>query len=158
MGHPEISVQRCCQLFRLPRSNYYRGLAFGLRVGDLELMRRIDELYIEHPWMESRTFVGSPEYSRIPGGKGSYPPLDAGHGHRVAGSQARYQQAAAETSDLSLSVAGHDHRKTQSGLGNRHHLYSHGAGIYVPNRNYGLGHQKGPLLATVKYIGHQILR
>ena len=57
MGHPEVSVQRRCQLFGLPRSNYYRGLAFGLRVGDLELMRRIDELYIEHPWMGSRTFV-----------------------------------------------------------------------------------------------------
>ncbi|WP_319585349.1 DDE-type integrase/transposase/recombinase [uncultured Desulfobulbus sp.] len=57
MGHPEVSVQRCCQLFGLPRSNYYRGLGFGLRVGDLELMARIDKLYIEHPWMGSRSFA-----------------------------------------------------------------------------------------------------
>ena len=57
MGHPEVSVQRCCKLFGLPRSNYYRGLGLGLRVGDLELMARIDKLYIEHPWMGSRSFA-----------------------------------------------------------------------------------------------------
>ena len=57
MGHPEVSVQRCCQLFGLPRSNYYRGLGFGLRGGDVELMARIDKLYMEHPWMGSRSFA-----------------------------------------------------------------------------------------------------
>ena len=57
MDHPPISLQRCCQLMGLPRASYYRGPAFGLRSGDLELMRRIDELYMEHPWMGSRSFV-----------------------------------------------------------------------------------------------------
>ncbi len=56
-GHPEVSIQRCCQLFGLSRSNYYRDPGFGLRVGDLELMAWIDKLYIEHPWMGSRSFA-----------------------------------------------------------------------------------------------------
>ena len=56
IGHPEVSVERRCQLLSLPRASYYRGPASGLRQGDLELMRRIDELYMEHPWMGSRTF------------------------------------------------------------------------------------------------------
>lgn len=57
MGHPAISVVRRCQLFGLPRASYYRGPAASLRTGDLELMRRMDELYMEHPWMGSRTLV-----------------------------------------------------------------------------------------------------
>jgi len=45
-GHPEVSVERRCQLLSLPRAIYYRGPASGLREGDLELMRRIDALYL----------------------------------------------------------------------------------------------------------------
>jgi putative transposase len=56
-GHPEVSVQRRCQLLDLPRASYYRGPATGLRSGDLELMRRIDALYLEHPWMGSRSLA-----------------------------------------------------------------------------------------------------
>ncbi len=56
-GHPEVSVERRCQLLGLPKASYYRGPASGLRQGDLELMRRIDELYLEHPWMGSRSFA-----------------------------------------------------------------------------------------------------
>jgi putative transposase len=55
IGHPEVSIERRCQLLALPRASYYRGPASGLRSGDLELMRRIDKLYLEHPWMGSRT-------------------------------------------------------------------------------------------------------
>ena len=57
MGHPEVSVVRRCQLFGLPRASYYRGPASSLRSGDLDLMRRIDEFYLEHPWMGSRTLA-----------------------------------------------------------------------------------------------------
>lgn len=56
-GHPEVSVERRCQLLGLPRASYYRGLASGLRAGDLELMKEIDKLYMAHPWMGSRSFV-----------------------------------------------------------------------------------------------------
>jgi putative transposase len=56
-GHPEVSVERRCQLLAVPRANYYRGLPSGLRQGDLELMRRIDALYLEHPWMGSRSLA-----------------------------------------------------------------------------------------------------
>jgi len=56
-GHPEVSVERRCQLLGVPRASYYRGPASGMRQGDLELMRRIDELYLEQPWMGSRTLA-----------------------------------------------------------------------------------------------------
>ena len=56
-GHPEVSVERRCQLLGLPRSSYYRGTASGLRSGDLEMMQRIDKLYMEQPWMGSRSLA-----------------------------------------------------------------------------------------------------
>jgi putative transposase len=56
-GHPEVSVERRCQLLGLPRSSYYRGPASGLRSGDLEMKRRIDKLYMEQPWMGSRSLA-----------------------------------------------------------------------------------------------------
>jgi putative transposase len=56
-GHPEVSVERRCQLLDLPRSSYYRGPASGLRSGDLEMMQRIDKLYMEQPWMGSRSLA-----------------------------------------------------------------------------------------------------
>jgi putative transposase len=68
-GHPEVSVQRRCQLLGLPRASYYRGPAPGLRFGDLELMRRIDALYLEHPWMGSRSLADELATLEIPVGR-----------------------------------------------------------------------------------------
>jgi putative transposase len=56
-GHPEVSVERRCELLAVPRASYYRGPSSRLRSGDLELMRRIDELYMEEPWMGSRSLA-----------------------------------------------------------------------------------------------------
>lgn len=56
-GHPEVSVERRCELLGVPRATYYRGLPLGLREGDHDLMLRIDKLYLEHPWMGSRSFA-----------------------------------------------------------------------------------------------------
>lgn len=47
--HPEVSMERRCQLWDVPRASYYRGPAKRLRIGDLELLLRIDEVYLEHP-------------------------------------------------------------------------------------------------------------
>jgi putative transposase len=68
-GHPEVSVERRCQLLGVPRASYYRGPASGLRQGDLELMRRIDELYLEQPWMGSRSLADHLKTPEVPVGR-----------------------------------------------------------------------------------------
>ena len=68
-GHPEVSVERRCQLLGVPRASYYRGPASRLRDGDLELMRRIDELYLQHPWMGSRSIAGQLSTPATPVGR-----------------------------------------------------------------------------------------
>jgi putative transposase len=56
-GHPDVSIERRCKLLGVPRSSYYRGPASGLRSGDLEMMQKIDKLYMEQPWMGSRSLA-----------------------------------------------------------------------------------------------------
>jgi putative transposase len=69
-GHPDVSVARCCQLLGVPRPSYYRGPATRMRIGDQELMRRIDRLYMEHPWMGSRSFADQLTSPERPIGRG----------------------------------------------------------------------------------------
>src|SRR6476619_8166645 len=51
--HPELSVRRQCALLSLARSGVYRPVA-GADETDLALMRRIDELFLAHPFLGSR--------------------------------------------------------------------------------------------------------
>ena len=62
--HP-LSVARQCMLLALPRSTfYYQPVATSL--GELEVMRRIDELHLAHPWMGSRSLRDQLNRAGIP--------------------------------------------------------------------------------------------
>lgn len=52
-NHPEISISRQCELIALPRSSYYYEPA-GESDYNLELMRIIDEQYLQTPFFGSR--------------------------------------------------------------------------------------------------------
>ncbi len=55
MDHPQLSIQRQCELIDLSRASYYRGAPVGTETAEnLELMRRIDEAYTRHPFYGSR--------------------------------------------------------------------------------------------------------
>jgi putative transposase len=51
--HPQLSIRRQCQLLTLARSGVYRQPP-GPDAEELALMRRIDELYMAHPFLGSR--------------------------------------------------------------------------------------------------------
>jgi putative transposase len=51
--HPDLSVRRQCALLSLARSGVYRPVA-ATDETDLGLMRRIDELFLAHPFLGSR--------------------------------------------------------------------------------------------------------
>jgi putative transposase len=55
-SHPALSVKRQCELLGLNRSTYYLEPA-GETAENLELMRRIDELYTERPFYGSRRLL-----------------------------------------------------------------------------------------------------
>ena len=55
-GHPELSLSRQCRLLRVSRSSVYHRPK-GESAENLALMRRIDKLFLEHPFYGSRQMV-----------------------------------------------------------------------------------------------------
>jgi putative transposase len=52
---PNLSISRQCELLRLPRSSYYRPrIASFESAENLDIMRRIDEEFLRHPFYGSR--------------------------------------------------------------------------------------------------------
>jgi len=69
--HPRLSVRRQCELVGAARSGAYRGWASpaigDAEPADLELMRRLDELFMAWPFLGSRRMaemLSSPEGRR----------------------------------------------------------------------------------------------
>ena len=54
--HPELSLSRQCRLFSISRSSLYHTPQ-GESSQNLELMRRIDELFLKYPFYGSRQMV-----------------------------------------------------------------------------------------------------
>ncbi len=54
--HPGLSLSRQCNLLSISRSSFYYVLK-GESPENLELMRRIDELFLKHPFYGSRQMV-----------------------------------------------------------------------------------------------------
>ena len=52
-GRPDVSITRQCELVQVSRSSVYY-VAKPITREELELRRRIDEIYLEHPFMGSR--------------------------------------------------------------------------------------------------------
>ena len=52
-GRPSVSISRQCELVQVSRSSVYY-VAKPITTEELELRRRIDEIYLEHPFMGSR--------------------------------------------------------------------------------------------------------
>jgi putative transposase len=63
--HPDLSVQRPCELLGLPRSTYYYE-ARPESAENLRLLRRLDELYMECPFFGSRRMAVTLEVNRKP--------------------------------------------------------------------------------------------
>lgn len=52
-GHPKLSIRRQCAVLHIARSGVYRPTA-AANDNDLALMRRIDALYLQYPFLGSR--------------------------------------------------------------------------------------------------------
>jgi putative transposase len=63
VAHPELSVRRQCELLKLERSTFYYQPCTE-SVENLELMRAIDRLYLQHPFYGSRRIADELEVNR----------------------------------------------------------------------------------------------
>ena len=52
-NHPRLSIRRQCWMLNLNRSSYYQ-VSQGESAENLQIMKRIDEIYLQHPYYGSR--------------------------------------------------------------------------------------------------------
>ena len=55
--HPDLSLSRQCRLLSVSRSSLYHTPSKGESAENLEVMRRIDELFLKYPFCGSRQMV-----------------------------------------------------------------------------------------------------
>ena len=83
--HSELSLSRQCRLLSISRSSLYHE-AKGESAGSLELMRRIDGLFLKYPFYGSRQMVRHLWWERVHVGRHRVRRL-----MRLMGLQAIYQ-------------------------------------------------------------------
>ena len=81
---------------------------------------------------------------------------DEADGGRGAISQAKHIEAGAGAQDIPLLAAKPAGNPAQPGLGDGHHLYSHGAWLHLPCRRVGLVHASGAVVAGVDHAGARL--
>ena len=142
-----LPIVRQAQLLELARSTVYYQPQPTSDV-DLALMRRIDELHLEHP------FAGSRMLRDLLNREGNA----VGRKHvatlmRQMGIEELYQRPASRAPGVPVSAARRDHRPAQSGLGDGHDLHSDAPRLRVSDRGARLGQPPGPGVATVDQPG-----
>ena len=134
----KLSITRQASLLNISRGTVYY-LPQPVSPADLALMRRIDELHLEHPFMGARMLRDQLARQGIHVGTASRQNADAAHGHRGAGAAAGHQQSGAGPQDLPVPAAQAGDHARQPGLGTGHDLRSDGARLRLPHRGGGRG-------------------
>ena len=116
-GHGQLSLRRQCELLGLARGSWYYEPA-GETAENLELMRRIDELYLKRPYFGSRRIA-----DRVRRESQARATADAGHGPGGDLPQAADDGAVPGTQDLPVFAAECGDRAAESGLEHRHHVH-----------------------------------
>ena len=154
--HPRLSIGRQCALVSISRSAFYYRPA-GETPLNLELMRLIDETFLEMPWYGSRQMARHLRRRGYGVGRmrcgGRWPRRRA----YADLSEAAHDDPAPRAPGLQVSAARPDHRPAQPGLVLGHHLYPDAARLPVPGGGDGLGDPQGAVLAAVQQHGRGVL-
>ena len=153
----ELPIVRQAQLLDLSRSSVYY-LPQATPEAELALMRRIDELHLEHPFAGARMLRDLLRREGHPIGRKHVATL-----MRRMGIEALYQKANTSrrhrgASGLSVSAARADHRHAESGVGDGHDVHSDAPRLRVPDRGARLGDPPRPGVAAVEQPGRRCRR
>ena len=149
-AHPELSVSRQCRLLSVGRSSLYYTTR-GESEETLALMRRIDALFLKHPFYGARQMVRHLRREGVRIGR-----RRAGRLMRLLGLQAIYRAPRLSAPHpaqpgLPVSAQGVHDRAGEPGLVRRHHLHPSALRVPVPRSDHGLGEPACAGLAAVEH-------
>ena len=126
-AHPELSVSRQCRLLSVGRSSLYYTTR-GESEETLALMRRIDALFLKHPFYGARQMVRHLRREGVRIGR-----RRAGRLMRLLGLQAIYRAPRLSAPHpAQVSAQGVNDRAGEPGLVRRHHLHPSALRVPVP--------------------------
>lgn len=152
----DLSLTRQADLLQLSRSSLYY-VPVEISPADLELMRRIDHLHTDYPFMGARMLrdrltalgycIGRRHVARL---------------MRLMGIEALYRKKRTTkrnpgTPGLSVSAARPHDRPAESSLGCGYFLHPDAARFFVLIRHSGLGDEARFGLAPFKHVDHRFL-
>ena len=151
-----LSLTRQCRLVSIARSSfYYEGKDESLF--NVQLLRRIDEQFLETPFYGSRQMT---RWLRPPGDMGqpqASPAPDAALGPAGDLPTAPDVSAAPRAPDLPIPAARPGDHAAESGVVFGRDVHSAGARLSLPGRGHGLGEPEGLSLEAVKHARLQLL-
>ena len=156
-AHPELSVSRQCRLLSVGRSSLYYTTR-GESEETLALMRRIDALFLKHPFYGARQMVRHLRREGVRIGR-----RRAGRLMRLLGLQAIYRAPRLSAPHPAHRVypyllKGVNDRAGEPGLVRRHHLHPSALRVPVPRSDHGLGEPACADLAAVEPPRRGLLR
>ncbi len=153
----ELSVKRQCELLGLNRTGVYYTPR-PIPEEDLRLMRRIDEMHLEYPVLRCAAARQAARVGGLRRRTVARDHHDAPYGHRGAVSPATDQYSSARCEDLPLPARRLGDRATQSCVGRRSDVFTHGARVFVPGRDPGRGESQGPVISSLEHDDPGFLR
>src|ERR1035437_9778158 len=105
----KLSITRQASLLNISRGTVYY-LPQPVSLADLALMRRIDELHLEHPFMGARMLRRPIGPARHSCGAASHQNAHASHGHRSLGAATGHQPSRTRPQSLPVPAAQADYR------------------------------------------------
>jgi putative transposase len=155
----DLSIKRQAQPAGISRRAAYY-LPQPVSQADLDLMRRVGVLHLEHPFMDTRMLRDMPKRQRdrqgepyTAVGRNMSPHTDAAHWHQRPVRQAWHWRQATRPHHLPVSAAWHVDRAHKPGLGDRHHLHPVGQRRRVPDGGDRRGKPQSAGLAGSEYLG-----
>jgi hypothetical protein len=171
--HPRLSIRRQCVLLGLARSGVYRP-SKAANDDDLAVMRRLDELFLAHPFLGSRRMAAMLQAEGRPINRKRVRRLMRLMGIAAIGPKPRTSKPAPGHKiypyllrDMVIDKANQVPRAPmrplrcsrigQRPMGGRHHLPPDVAWISVPGRDHRLGEPGSAGVAAVEQHGRLVL-
>ena len=143
-----LSLVKQCRLLDVARSTaYYRPVP--LSAEELALMRRIDELHLNHPFAGARMLSKMLKREGSLLGRRRVSTLMKRMGIHAILPQAQHQQAVSGASSLSVSVAEFVHHPLKPCLGSRYYVHPNEARLRLSVRRDRLGKPSGAVMAII---------
>ena len=132
----KLSITRQAKLLKVSRGSVYY-LPKPVSQADLALMRRIDELHLEHLFMGARMLRDQLAREGIHVGRRHIRTLMLRMGIEALAPQPGTSKAAPGNKIYPVPAAQGCHHPRQPGLGAGHDLHSHGQGLCLPHSRCG---------------------